>query len=91
MKNCRGPTAETGLQPLAQVSYDNLKNEISSKIFGSYTKYRESEGDYANGTSLSEYKGDTPDNLKDYSVGIMVGLSLGDKLFSKTKSALGFK
>ena len=63
---------------------------VNYKLFGSYTKYRKSEADYLNSTSnISEYKGDTPDNLHNYSVGVMVGLTIGDKLYKKTKSALG--
>lgn len=62
---------------------------VNYKIYASYTKYRETEGDYSDGSRLVEYNGDTPDNLYDYSAGVLVGFSLGDKLFKKTKSLIG--
>lgn len=86
-----GYGGKLGVQFKTHAKDSSWLESVSYKIFGSYTKYRESEGDYNNGNSLAEYKGDTPDNLIDYSVGVMVGLSLGDKLYTKTKSALGFK
>ena len=60
---------------------------VNYKVYGTYTKYRDVEGDYIVGNNVEEYKGDTPDNLHDYAVGFSVGFSIGDKLWKKTKSA----
>lgn len=64
---------------------------VNYRIFGSYTKFRETEGDFISNGSVAEYKGDTPDNLYDYMIGFTVGIEIGDKLFSKAKRSIGLK
>jgi len=56
---------------------------VNYKLFTSYTKYKDIEGDYLDNGVLKEYKGDTPDNLFDYTVGFSIGLSIGEKLSNK--------
>lgn len=43
---------------------------------------------YISGTNVREYSSDTPDNLEDISIGFMIGVSFGDKVFKKTKQAV---
>ena len=61
---------------------------INYKVFASYTKYRGTDADYQSAGRILEYEGDTPDNLKDYSLGFLVSFSFGDKVFSKTKDKI---
>ncbi|MCR9205361.1 MAG: hypothetical protein NXH75_12335, partial [Halobacteriovoraceae bacterium] len=61
---------------------------VQYKIFSSYTKYRKTNGYFQNGTTINEFRGNTPDKLEDISIGIMVGFSLGDKIFTKAKKAV---
>lgn len=58
-------------------------DSVNYKLFASYTKFRDIEGDYQSGNTVKEYRGDTPDNLEDYSIGLSVGFSIGDKLAKK--------
>jgi len=66
-----------------------ILESVNYKIYGSYTKYRGTEGNYIIGGALREYDGDTPDNLTDVSVGFLVSFSFGDKLYQKAKTKLG--
>lgn len=61
---------------------------VHYKVFTSYTRYRGTEAEYVTGTTLNRYDGDTPDKLSDISVGFMVGVSFGDKVFKKAKQAV---
>lgn len=63
---------------------------ISYKVYGSYTRYRGSEASYQAGASIRKFDGDTPDNQRDYTIGLLVGISFGDKVYSTAKRALGF-
>lgn len=61
---------------------------INYKIAGSFVKYRKTEGNFLQNGRISEYKGDTPDNLEDYSISLLVGISLGEKIWNRIKNVL---
>ncbi|ATH08892.1 hypothetical protein BIY24_13330 [Halobacteriovorax marinus] len=86
-----GYGGKLGVQFKQYTQSSSWVESISYKVFGSYTKYRKTEGDYLKNNRILEFKGDTPDKLHDYSVGVSVGFAIGDKLFSKAKNAVGLK
>ena len=83
-----GYGGKLGLQFKNYRPQSSVLEAINYKVFASYTKYRETEAKYLAGGNVRQYSSDTPDNLEDISVGFMVGVSFGDKLFKKTKQAV---
>ncbi len=59
---------------------------ISYKVFASYTQYEKTELDYPSNNRIVKYDDNTPDKLKDYSLGLLVGFSFGEKTFSSIKN-----
>ncbi len=68
---------------------DSWLDSINYKFYGSYTKHQKMEGDYKENGRILEYKGNSPDKLSDISVGFLVGFTVGDKLWNRTKAAVG--
>jgi hypothetical protein len=78
-----GYGGKVGLEFKKLTPESSWADSVNYKLFASYTKYRDIEGDYVDGSRIVEYKGDTPDNLHDYSVGLTIGFSIGEKLGKK--------
>jgi hypothetical protein len=61
-------------------------DSINYKVYGAYTKHQSIEGDYFFDGRVRDYKGNTPDNLSDISIGFLVGFSIGENIWNKAKS-----
>lgn len=85
----QGVGTKIGVNFETPTASDSWFDGVQYRIYASYSKHGDFEGDYKDEGRIKEFKGDTPDNLEDYSIGFSIGLSLGDKLWNKTKDALG--
>ncbi len=82
-----GYGAKLGVQFKQFMKNSSWLDAVTYKVFGSYTRHRETEVDYINGSNvLTTYNDNTPDRLNDLSIGLLVGMSFGEKTFSKVKS-----
>ena len=83
-----GYGAKIGVEYQKATPESTWMESINYKFFAAYTRYIGLETEYLDGGSITKYNGDVPDKLMDYSVGFTVGISLGEKLFKKTKNTL---
>lgn len=86
-----GYGAKVGMQFSKTRPETSFLDSINYNIYLAYTKHRRVDGDYVFEDKLKEYDAENSDNLQDYTLGLTVGFTFGDHIWTKTKSALGFE
>jgi hypothetical protein len=84
-----GYGGKLGVEFKKNLTSSNWLESLNYKLYASYTKYRKVEGNFQSGDRIAIYKGDMPDKLHQYAIGVMVGVRFGDKVYQKAKRVVG--